>query len=191
MDKLLSLQKPLYSILWPREEAKFLRHSLLVSTGCALLILCSKVNIPLQPVPITLQTLALFLIAMTYGWRLATGTLAIYFTMGLMGLPVFSGMMSGPAVFVGATGGYLIGWLPALLVASWLAERGWGKNPIGALLAQLLASVCIYVPGLLVLGFYVGADKAIALGLMPFILGDSLKMVFVALGTPVFWRRKK
>lgn len=158
------------------------RTALIVIGGAALMTLAAKVQIPFWPVPMTLHTVAVMLFAVTLGPRLALSIVVAYLAAGAVGLPVFSGTPErgiGLAYMAGPTGGYLAGYL----VATWLvATLAAGRDIVGRLLAMLAGLVPIYALGLAWLALYVPADKLIALGLAPFILGDLVKVALVAAG---------
>lgn len=158
------------------------RTALIVIGGAALMTLAAKVQIPFWPVPMTLHTLAVMLFAVTLGPRLALSIVITYLAAGAAGLPVFSGTPErgiGLAYMAGPTGGYLAGYL----VATWLvATLAAGRGIVGRLFAMLAGLVPIYTLGLAWLAVYVPADKLIALGLAPFILGDLVKVALVAAG---------
>ena len=90
-----------------------LRYALLALAGSVLITICTQISLPLFPVPMTLQTFAVFLIGLTYGWRLGGITVSLYLLEGAIGLPVFSGGKGGMIVFMGPTAGYLVGFLLA------------------------------------------------------------------------------
>ena len=90
---------------------------------------------------------------------------------------------------MGGTGGYLLGFLLAVGACGWLAERGWDRAVAPTALAMLLGNALIYVPGLLWLGTVLGWDKPIlAWGLMPFLLGDALKIALATALLPACWK---
>ena len=159
--------------------------------GTAILTLCAKIQVPFYPVPMTMGTLAVLLIGMSYGWRLATATLLLYMAEGAVGLPVFAGTPEkgiGLAYMMSGTGGYLVGYVLAAGVCGWLAERGMDRNFASTALVMLIGNALIYVPGLLWLGALYGWDKPIfAWGLTPFILGDATKLVLAAALMPMAW----
>ncbi len=188
--KALSLSQPLASIFWTDKINPVVRRALLALGGSLLIAIGAHCVVPLQPVPVTLQTLAVFFIAMTYGWRLGIATIALYLFEGAIGLPVFAEGHLGLAVIFGNTGGYLLGWIPAAFISGFLIERGWGRNFIGIILAGLLGSIPIYICGLAVLSTFIGFSNAIAVGLKPFLLADVLKIVFLAFVVPVFWQKR-
>ncbi|WP_370677133.1 biotin transporter BioY [Pleomorphomonas sp. PLEO] len=158
------------------------RVALIIVGGTALMTLAAKVQIPFWPVPMTLHTLAVMLFAVTLGPRLALSIFVAYLAAGAAGLPVFSGSPErgiGLAYMAGPTGGYLAGYLVATGLVGTLAA---GRGIVGRLLAMLAGLVPIYALGLAWLALYVPADKLIALGLAPFILGDIVKVALVAAG---------
>ena len=191
MNQFTTLQRPLESIFWRIPAPHLLRNICLVFVGSLFLTIASKISIPLQPVPITLQTMAIFFIGMTYGWKLGSATLMIYLGQALLGIPVLAENAAGPAVLFGTTGGYIAGWLFAIIISGFLVQHGWGKHWLTVLLAQLIGSQPIYLLGLAVLHLFVGNwQQTIHLGLTPFILTDAIKMVILAFIIPAFWRAK-
>lgn len=168
-----------------------------VVAGSALITLAARVAIPLpfSPVPITGQTFAVLLVGAALGSRLGALTVLSYLAEGLAGLPVFAGGTSawspgaaGAPVIVGPTAGYLAGFVLAAFVVGWLAERGLDRHVAGTLFAMALGNVAIYALGLLWLARFVGADRAVPLGLVPFLVGDALKIVLAAVALPAAWR---
>ena len=165
------------------------RYALLTLAGSALITLCTQISLPLFPVPMTLQTFAVFLIGLTYGWRLGGITVALYLIEGALGLPVFSGGKGGMIVFMGPTAGYLVGFLLAATACGWFAERGFDRSYFKLLVALLVGNVLLYAPGLLWLGTLIGWDKPVLeYGLYPFIGGDLLKIAMAVLLLPTAWK---
>lgn len=161
-------------------ESRLARNVLLIAGGSLLLAASAWMTVPMWPVPMTLQTLAVLLIGMTYGGPLAAATLAAYLAEGAVGLPVFAGghtlLTTGPSF------GYLIGFLLAATAIGALAERGWARHLPGRVATLLLGEALLYVPGLIWLNFYMHDWTAtIAVGLLPFLLGDAVKLVLAAL----------
>jgi biotin transport system substrate-specific component len=132
-------------------------------------------------VPITLQTLAVLAIAMWFGPRLGAATVLLYAFEGVMGLPVFAGAASGPAYLLGPTGGYILGFVVAALAAGALAERGWRHSLAKSAAAMLLGHAVILACGVAWLAVLIGGAKAIAVGLVPFLVGSLLKSAAGAL----------
>lgn len=161
----------------------FWRDAALIAGGTLLLALAARVAIPLpgNPVPITGQTFAVLLLAATLGWRRGYTTCVLYVTLGSAGLPVFADV-SSPVTY-----GYLVGFALAALVVGWLAERGWDRRFVTAIAAMLLGEVAIYLGGVPWLAAYFGWDFAFKQGLLPFLVGDTLKLVAAALVLPAAW----
>lgn len=162
-----------------------------VIAGSLLLTLSAKVQVPFYPVPMTMQTLVVIGLGLALGPVRGTAALALYLAQGALGLPVFSGTPErgiGLAYMAGPTGGYLAGYLLAVPLAGWLAERGWDRSVVSTMAAALLAAAVIYIPGLLWLATIVGFDKVLAFGLTPFIPGDIAKAVIAAIAFPAAWK---
>lgn len=104
-----------------------------------------------------------------------------------MGLPVFAGGASGLPYLFGPTGGYLFGFVAAAYVTGALAERGWDRRSWTTLAAMLIGHGVLYLPGLLWLSRFVG-ERALALGLWPFVPGDVLKIALAMTLLPLGWR---
>lgn len=148
--------------------------------GSALLALAAKIQVPFWPVPMTLQTLALLLIAMSYGSRLAVATVLLYLAEGLAGLPVFAGASTGPAYMMGPTAGFLVGFLVAAFITGRLAELGWDRTPIRAFAAMAIGHVLLSAFGVAWLSVLYGFEKAFAVGFTPFIASMTLKTLLGA-----------
>lgn len=158
-----------------------------VATGVALLTVSAKVQVPFWPVPMTLQVAALMMIAATYGMRLGTSTMAAYLAAGAAGLPVFAGTPEkgiGLAYMMGTSGGYLAGFLVAMVIVGYAAD----KLPKMALWPAMLAGLAaIYALGLAWLAQFAPDGKLLAWGFTPFIAGDLVKITLAAvvvLGAP-------
>ena len=163
----------------------------LVVVGSLLLAFSAQFKIPLYPVPVTGQTLLVLLIGMAYGPRLGAATVAAYLLQGAVGLPVFAGGAFGLATLFGMTGGYLFGFVAAAFAMGWLAQRGMGRTVISTVLAMFAGNIVIYLCGVTWLATFIGANKALAAGLLPFLYGDAVKLVVAAGLMPVAWRLLK
>ena len=150
-----------------------------------LLTASAKISVPFYPVPMTLQTVVVIGLGLVLGSRRAAVAILLYLAEGAAGLPVFSGTPEkgiGLDYMLGPTGGYLLGYLAAVLLAGWTVSRGWAVNALAASLSALLAGAIVYLPGLLWLGAVIGFDKPVLqYGLYPFILGDVTKAILAAL----------
>lgn len=178
----------LLSTLWPGSST--LHKAAAVGLGVIILTLASKVQVPFWPVPMTLQALAVLMIGATAGMRLGAGTVLAWLALGAVGAPVFA-TGAGLAYMIGPTGGYLAGFLLAAAVVGHLADKGHGRTAVSALAMLIAGEVAIYALGLGWLSVLFGAQKAVAVGLVPFIPAEILK---VALGTAILtaaWTKAK
>ena len=114
-------------------------------------------------------------------------SLLLYLGEGIAGLPVFSAGRSGLVFFLGPSGGYLLGFVPAALVVGWLAERGWDRRPLTTAGAMLLGNVAIYAFALPWLTRFMAVEAVLVGGLYPFIPGDLAKLVLAAVVLPSGW----
>lgn len=172
---------------WPL-RSQVLRETLLIVGGSLFIALCTQISLPLYPVPVTAQTLAILLIGASYGATRGTLTVLTYLLEGVLGLPVFSGLGFGIAKILGPTGGYLLGFVLAAWVMGRLSERGWGQKIKLALPLFLLGEICIFTLGLLWLSRFIGTSQALTLGFYPFILGDLIKIILATLLLPLAWK---
>lgn len=167
------------------QEASFAAKALAVVLGSLFIAASAQVEVPLWPVPVTMQTFAVLAVGSLYGWRLGGVTLLAYIVEGVAGLPVFSGFGSGVGHLLNTTGGYIVGFLLAAGLVGWLVERGLARSVVGSAAVFLaghavilglgtayLATLAV-IPGRETLG--IGWAAAIAGGFTPFILGTVLK----------------
>lgn len=159
---------------------------MLAIAGSALIAVCARIQVPMWPVPLTMQTFAVLLIGFAYGSRLGAATVALYLLEGAVGLPVLA-TGAGLAYFAGPTAGYLFGFVAAAAFVGWLADRGWGRSAGPVFVGMLAGSAVIYLFGVGWLAAFVGVEKALALGAVPFVPGDALKAVLAAAVLPVAW----
>ena len=160
---------------------------LAVLVGAALIALATRVQVPMWPVPMTLQTLAVMAVAMAFGARLGAGAVAAYLAQGAAGLPVFASG-GGIAQFAGPTAGYLWGFLAAALVVGALADRGLTRHPVAAFALALAGSAIVALCGWAWLATQIGPDAAFTAGVLPFLAGDAVKAALAAALLPVAWR---
>jgi biotin transport system substrate-specific component len=166
-----------------------LRHMVLIATGALFIYLTALVVIPLDPVPLTGQTFGVLLVGGALGARRGFAAVALYVLLGLVGLPFFAEGKGGSAVILGATGGYLIGFIVAGAIVGRLAELGWDRHIGGALGMMLVGSVVIYAIGLpwLSVVAHLSPADTIANGLTPFVLWDAVKLAVAAGIFPTAW----
>lgn len=173
---------------WSDAAQSLPRQALLAVVGSALVALSAQVQVPMVPVPMTLQTLAVLAIGAAFGARLAAATLLLYVAEAALGLPVMAGFGGGLARLMGPTGGYVLGFVLAAFVVGKLAERGWDRNGFTMFAAMLGGAALIYVPGMIWLsGFVGGLGEAFSLGVLPFLWGDVVKAAIAALAFPAVW----
>lgn len=167
------------------------RDAGLVLAGTALLILGSRISIPLpgNPVPFTLQTLAVLLVGGALGLRRGAISASLFVALGVVGVPVFAESRHGVDVILGATGGYLVGFIVAAALVGRLAELGWDRHIGGSVGMNLLGTAMIYLVGVPWLAVTAGltAGEALSLGLLPFLAGDVIKLLVAAGAFPVAW----
>jgi len=185
------MQQVLSERILPRSRSTWLAEAALIVFGALFIAALAQVRIPLQPVPITGQTLAVLLVGMALGSRRGPLAVLAYLSMGATGLPFFTGGQSGLAYMAGATGGYLVGFIAAAFVVGWLAERGWDRTLAKTLVAMVIGNAVIYLFGVswlaTIVGGFGGPSGSLALGLYPFLLGDALKALAAALLLPAAW----
>lgn len=163
------------------------RAAALVIGGSLAIAAAAKIQVPFWPVPMTMQTLVVLLIGVTYGSRLAAATVLAYLAEGLAGVPVFAAATAGPAYMAGPTGGYLLGFLVAATSIGWLAERGWDRSLGWTVAAMAIGHVLVFVPGVAWLAVLFGWSKAVAVGVAPFIAATIVKTALGAALVAAFW----
>lgn len=179
----------LASRLWPAVNAGLLRKLVLVVGGSLVVAAAAHISVPMLPVPMTLQTLAVLVVGAALGSRLGAAALTLYAMEGAAGLPVFAPTPDGYPGIMGPTGGYVLGFILAAALVGWLAERGWDKSLPRMAVAMVLGAAVLYVPGLAWLSTFVGGlGKAVEFGLTPFILGDAVKAAIATLAVPAAWK---
>jgi len=164
-----------------------------VATGTLAIALSAQVHfhLPGNPVPVTLQTLAVLLVGAVLGSQRGAFATVAYIAAGACGLPLFSAGGMGLAKLAGPTGGYLLGFIAAAWVSGRIAESGADRRIGTALLGMLAGNTVIYLFGLPWLMLYVGIERALPLGLYPFIIGDVVKVAFAGMLIPGAWAAVK
>jgi len=154
-----------------------LRMTVYASLMAALTAAGAYLAIPIGPVPIVLQNLFIFLSGLLLGPGWGTASVGVYLLAGILGLPVFAGGVGGIGRFAGPTGGYLLGFLPAVCVIGFISNVS-KTNVVRDLLAMVCGSLIIYAFGLSWLKILTGMTlgKTLAVGMYPFLPGDALKM---------------
>ena len=185
----IALNRPLVGGFVPAEgAARIAALAGFAVLGSLILWASAKISVPFWPVPMTLQTGAVFLIAAAYGARLGAATIALYLAEGAMGLPVFSSGGGFPYL-LGPTGGFLIGFLPAAALVGWLVERGFDRSPFELFGVMLIGDAIVFLLGFCWLAAFavlpngasgIGAEAAMNGGVLPFVFGDIVKLALAA-----------
>lgn len=176
------------SIKIKTKEKEFLKSIFLVLSGVIFLSIMSQLIIPLYftPVPISLGSFGVMLIALLYGRKLGTATVLSYVAAGSLGTPIFAGFKAGS--LFSPTGGYILGYIAAALILGFLFDKGIAESYVKTFLSLLLVSVIIFVLGALVLMLFVPIKNVFMAGVLPFIPGDMLKAVAATLLFPRLWK---
>jgi biotin transport system substrate-specific component len=165
-------------------------ESLKVVLGMLILFAGSQIAIPLEPVPITFQTVAVMLIGLLYSRREALSSVILYLALGGMGLPMFQGFEGGISHLYGPTAGYLIGFIASVYVMATLREYFELQSFLGILFNCIVGTLIVFVFGLSWLAYIIGFKDAITFGLMPFIIPGAIK-AFMLSGALRFIRGSK
>ena len=170
------------------KEKETFKNILLVLGGVAFLSIMSQVLIPLPytPVPISLGTFGVTLMALLYGRKLGTATILSYVAAGSLGAPIFAGGKAGS--LFSPTGGYILGYIIAVVILGYLADKGVTKSYVKTILSLLLSSAIILTLGALVLSLFMPGKNAFMIGVLPFLPGDALKSTTTTLLLPTLWK---
>jgi biotin transport system substrate-specific component len=180
----VTIAKPFISGILPQNPtARLAAQFGLAVLGTLLLTVAAKTKVVLGPVDMNLGTLAIFLIAATFGSRLGLATILLYMAEGAAGLPVFQSSPEkgvGLVYMMGTTGGYLAGYVVAAAMIGWAADRGWDRSilKIGATIAS--GATVILALGFAWLSMLIGPEAAFTAGVVPFLLGDAIKVALAA-----------
>lgn len=178
------------------------RQVLLALGGAAVIAAATQVSVPFFPVPMTLQTLAILVVGLSFGARLGTATLLTYLGYGALGLPVFANGMNGLAL-VGPTAGFLYGFVLMAGLAGLTADRGIARGVLSISLVALVLSMLLYIPGIAwpmavasvtgVEAGWVGQEIGFYWThfIAPFLIGDAVKAVMAALVVTGVWKALK
>ena len=165
-------------------QSQIIKLLLIVFFGSIILAISAKTKIPFYPVPMTMQTFVVLFLGISFGYKVGLATVALYLFEGILGLPVFSNSPEkgiGLIYFTGPTMGYLIGFLSACFLASFVKSN---DNYFLIFIKLILSVSTIYVLGVLWLGTLIGWDKPIfELGVMPFLLAEVFKIALLTILT--------
>jgi biotin transport system substrate-specific component len=153
------------------------KDALMVTGAIALIAVAAQISIPLWPVPVTLSTFAVMIIAATLGTARGSVSVVGYLTAGAVGLPVFAGAAALSAVR--PTFGYLVGFVIAAILIGYLVSKGADQSVLKLATVFTLATAVIYFFGAswLIIGFGMTVTQALMAGVLPFLIGDALKIM--------------
>ena len=170
------------------KEKETFKNILLVLGGVAFLSIMSQVLIPLPytPVPISLGTFGVTLMALLYGRKLGTATILSYVAAGSLGAPIFAGGKAGS--LFSPTGGYILGYIVATIILGYLSDKGVTKSYVKTFFSLLLSSAIILTLGSIVLSIFVPGKNVFMVGVLPFLPGDAIKSTTITLLLPTLWK---
>ena len=165
----------------------------LILGGAALTAVAAQIAIPMWPVPITGQTFAVLLVGAVLGASRGALSMITYFSLGAAGLPVFTGAVAG--ITFGTTFGYLVGFIAAAAVVGWFSQLNWHRRISGVIASFTIGNAVIYLFGLPWLAFALSnlslasdISAVLMAGLVPFLVGDAIKMALAAAALPLAWK---
>ena len=165
-------------------QSQIIKSLVIILFGSIVLAISAKIKIPFYPVPMTMQTFVVLFLGISFGYKVALATVGLYLFEGVLGLPVFSNSPEkgvGLVYFTGPTMGYLIGFLTACFLASFIKLN---DNYLMIFSKLILSVSTIYIFGVLWLGTLIGWDKPIIeLGVMPFLLAEIFKIALLTVLT--------
>ena len=180
---------------WPIQAVSVLFITALTAAAAQV-----SVPLPFTAVPFTFQPMVVLLGGLALGSRLGTTSQVLYLAAGIVGLPVFAASATlppGALRLLGPTGGYLMAYPFAAFVVGYLAERGFDRRYLTAVVAMLVGLAVVYACGVVWLGMFahtatgngaIGLQSAVITGVLPFVLGDVAKLLLAASIVPVLWR---
>ena len=173
-------------------QTKLIKSLIVIFLGSLILAISAKIKLPFYPVPMTMQTFVVLFLGISFGHKIALGSIILYLLEGILGLPVFSNSPErgiGLTYFMGPTMGYLIGFLLAGYLASMIKKD---DNQLIIITKLLISVSTIYFFGVLWLGTLIGWDKPILeLGVMPFLLAEVFKISLLFLLTKKLFKLRK
>jgi biotin transport system substrate-specific component len=181
--------KTIYEMLF--RQRNLLLDIFMVVCSVAFMALMANIRIPLWPVPITMQTFGVFALTFFFGSRKGFFAILAYILAGLAGIGVFTGYKSGLGALIGPTGGYLIGFLFMALIVGFMIEKGYGRSKRSVLICMLVGELILYLFGLAGLWLYLGnvsITQVLMLGVVPFIIGDIIKIAGAVTLFPYLWK---
>lgn len=186
-----SVIKPTFNFISLKNQSPVWKLAALIF-GNLFLTLSSYIEVPMIPVPMTMQTFAVTLLGALYGWRLGGMTIIAWLIEGALGLPVLGGGASGLHYFVGPTAGYLFAFPIAGILMGWLSEQGWnGSRVLLAFSGMLISNGFCLLFGVAWLASIIGYKQAVVLGVVPFLVGGIVKSALGAITLKLLTRTEK
>lgn len=193
----MSTASTMTDALWRSDS--LIRKVGLVLGASWIVALAAQISVPMFPVPMTLQTLAVLFVGYALGARLGAAALVTYLAQGAAGLPVFANALNGVA-FAGPTAGFLIGFVGMAWLAGFAAERGVARGFLGTTLSAVVISLLLYIPGF-IWPMMVAGGMGLEAGwvakdlsfmwtyfMQPFLIGDAVKAVLAAVLVTGAWK---
>ncbi|MFH1642472.1 MAG: biotin transporter BioY [Nanoarchaeota archaeon] len=181
--------KTLYEMIF--RQKNIVLEVFMVIFSVMFMAVLANIRIPIWPVPVTMQTFGVFTLAFFFGSKKGFLSVLSYILAGIVGFSVFTGYKSGMAIFLGPTGGYLIGFLFMAFFVGTMIEKGFGRTKKSVLLCMMIGSVILYSFGLTGLWFFLGKVsvwKVLVAGLFPFLIGDAIKIGLAVGLFPYLWK---
>ena len=173
-------------------QSQIIKSLIVIFLGSIILAISAKVKIPFYPVPMTMQTFIVLFLGVSFGYKIAIATVSLYLLEGILGLPVFSNSPEkgiGLVYFTGPTMGYLIGFLSACFLASFIKLS---DNYFLIFIKLILSVSTIYILGVLWLGTLLGWSKPIfELGVMPFLIAEIFKIILLTVLSKKIYKLRK
>ncbi|MEO8759199.1 MAG: biotin transporter BioY [Devosia sp.] len=193
----LTTPNTILGVLEPKTNTeRLLSNVAMVLIGTLLITAAAKINVPTWPVPVTLQSFAVAVLAASFGWRIGVATVVAYLVEGAIGVPVFA-TGGGIAYLMGPTGGFLLGFIPMAYIIGRTTDLGGSSRVLMLALAMLIADALLFILGfawLLDLGSNAAwldhtnlLGSAFTKAVQPFLIWDALKMIFAALTVTGLW----
>jgi biotin transport system substrate-specific component len=193
----LTTPNTLLGLYQPKSDvAKLATNAAIVVLGTLLITICAKINVPVWPVPVTLQGFAVAALAAAFGMRFGVATVALYLLEGAFGLPVFA-TGGGLAYLVGPTAGFLLGFLVMAAMVGYAADKGASGKPVALFIAMLAGDAVLFALGFAWLLMMAGQAQwidqtnviasAFAKAVQPFVIWDVFKMAFAAMTVSGIW----
>lgn len=160
------------------------KQLVMITFGVVVLAFASQLSIPMEPVPLTFQSTTVILLGFAFGPRLGAKIIMAYLMAGMLGLPVFANFHAGITELVGSRGGYLAGFLPAVMLSGYLANRGMASTFFSSLLSAIASDAIIFLFGFCWLASFTGWQTAFMVGCMPFMISELVKLIALSCIAP-------